>query len=80
MCLDPGDENNNADKEKAASSSGNVFPVWLPNRLTSAGLEPDLSNTEKSCFVSYYIQFLFYKMYNHNIQTSIVSQCLRHLF
>ena len=33
------------------------FPVWLPNRLLSAGLELVLSITEKSCIVSYYIQF-----------------------
>ena len=26
----------------------NIFPLWLGNRLISAGLEPVLSNTEKS--------------------------------
>ena len=34
-----------------------VFPVWLRNRLSSAGLEPVLIDTEKSCIVSYYNQF-----------------------
>ena len=33
------------------------IPVWLQNRLISAGLEPVLSNTEKSCIASYYRQF-----------------------
>ena len=33
------------------------IPVWLRNRLISAGLEPVLSHTEKLCIVSYYIQF-----------------------
>ena len=33
------------------------FPVWLRNRLISAGLEPVTSNTEKSCIASYYRQF-----------------------
>ena len=28
------------------------FPVWLPNRLISAGLEPVFSHTEKSCIAS----------------------------
>ena len=35
----------------------NTFPVWLRNRLISAGLEPVLSHTEKSsivhCFYPY---------------------------
>ena len=35
----------------------NYFTVWLRNRLKSAGLEPILSHTEKSCIVSYYKQF-----------------------
>ena len=30
------------------------FPVWLPNRLISAGLEPVFSHTEKLYRVSYY--------------------------
>ena len=30
----------------------NYFPVWLLNRLLSAGLEPVLSKTEKSCIAS----------------------------
>ena len=34
-----------------------VFPVWLQNRLISAGLEPVLSHYEKSYVASYYIQF-----------------------
>ena len=33
------------------------FPVWLRNRLLSAGLEPILSQTEKSCIASNYRQF-----------------------
>ncbi len=34
------------------------FPVWLRNRLLSAGLEPVLSQTEKACIASNYRQFL----------------------
>ena len=33
------------------------FPVWLRSRLLSAGLEPVLSQTEKSCIASNYRQF-----------------------
>ena len=33
------------------------IPVWLRNRLLSAGLEPVLSLTEKSCVASNYRQF-----------------------
>ncbi len=29
------------------------FPLWLRNRLISAGLEPVYSHTEKSCIASY---------------------------
>ena len=32
---------------------GKYFPVWLPNRLISAGLEPVLSHTYKSCIASF---------------------------
>ena len=43
----------------AIKNSGIIFgslgkiinPVWLPNRLISAGLEPVLSHTQKSCNV-----------------------------
>ena len=56
------------------------FPVWLPNRLISAGLKPVLSHTEKSCIVSYYINFSTnLRMYNHNIKISFVSPFLRHI-
>ena len=34
------------------------FPVWLRNRLLSAGLELVLSQTEKACIASNYRQFL----------------------
>ncbi len=34
-----------------------VFPVWLRNRLLSAGLAPVLNQTEKSCIASNYRQF-----------------------
>ena len=34
-----------------------IFPVWLRNRLTSAGLELVLSYTEKSYIASYYRHF-----------------------
>ena len=34
-----------------------VIPVWLRNRLISAGLEPVPSHTEKACIASYYRQF-----------------------
>ncbi len=30
----------------------NLFPVWLPNRLLSAGLEPVLSQSVKLCIAS----------------------------
>ena len=30
------------------------FPIWLQNRLTSAGLEPVISHIDNSCTVSYY--------------------------
>ena len=33
------------------------FPVWLRNRLLSAGLEPVLWYTEKLCIPLYYRQF-----------------------
>ncbi len=33
------------------------IPVWLRNRLLSAGLEPVLSQTEKACIASNYRQF-----------------------
>ena len=32
-------------------------PVWIRNRIISAGLEPILSQTEKLCLASYYKQF-----------------------
>ena len=35
------------------------FPVWLQNRLISAGLEPVLIHTERSCIASYFRK-LFY--------------------
>ena len=51
------------------------FPVWLPNRLLSTGLELVLSLTEKSCIVSYYIQFsTSIKMYNYNIKTVLFAR------
>ena len=34
-----------------------IVPVWLRNRLISAGLEPVLSHIEKSCIKSFYRQF-----------------------
>ena len=34
-----------------------IFAVWLRNLLISTGLKPVLCHTEKSCIVSYYIQF-----------------------
>ena len=33
------------------------FPVWLRNRLISAGLEPVVSYIQKSYIASYYRQF-----------------------
>ena len=35
----------------------NPDPLWLRNRLISAGLEPVLSHTEKLCLALYYRQF-----------------------
>ena len=34
-----------------------LFPVWLPNRLISAGLEPVLRHIYLVCIASYYRQF-----------------------
>ena len=39
------------------NDKGNNFPVWLQNRLISAGLEPVLSHAEKSCIALYDRQF-----------------------
>ena len=39
------------------ASQVKYLPVWLLNRLISAGLEPILSHTEKLCIALYYIQF-----------------------
>ena len=36
----------------------NHFSVWHRNRIIFGGLEPVLSQTEKLCITSYYIQFL----------------------
>ena len=36
-----------------------TIPEWLPNLITSAGLEPVLCNTEKSFIVSYNMIFSF---------------------
>ena len=36
----------------AFKNTATLFPVWLRNRLNSAGLEPVLSHTEKACIVS----------------------------
>ena len=33
------------------------IPVWLQNRLLSAGLDPVLSQTEKLCIATNYRQF-----------------------
>ena len=45
------------------------FPVGLPNRLISAGLEPVQSHTEKSYIKSYYRQF------STNIKIKIIKFC-----
>ena len=64
-------------KRKYYTECTEKFPVWLRNRLISAGLEPVLSHTEKSFIISYYIQFSTnIKMYNHNIKNSFVSPFL----
>ena len=56
------------------------FAVQLRNRSISGGQEPVLIHTEKSCIVSYYVQLSTnIKMYSHNIKTSFLSPCLRHL-
>ena len=39
------------------TSHFSFFPLWLRNRLMSAGLEPVFSHTEKSCIALYYRQF-----------------------
>ena len=43
-----------------------LIPVSLQNRLSSSGLEPVLSYTEKLCIASFYIQ-LFYEYKNEQI-------------
>ena len=47
--------------------TGKPFPVWLRNRLISDGLEPVLSQTEKSCIAPYYREF-FTKIKIKNIK------------
>ena len=42
---------------KCLGKNVKYFPVWLRNRLLSTGLEPVLSQTEKSCIASNYRQF-----------------------
>ena len=42
-----------------------IFPVWLRNRIISAGSEPIHSHTEKSCLASL-------KNMNHKINSSFV--------
>ena len=50
------------------------FPVWLRNRLLSAGLKPVLSQTEQSCIASNSRQFLYeYQNKTQKINTSLVS-------
>ena len=49
------------------SFSETIFPVWLRNRLISVGLQPVLSHSEKSCIVSYYMQFYMNKKYKITI-------------
>ncbi len=44
-----------------------AFPVWLRNRLLSAGLEPVLTQTEKLCIAS------DYKQYSTNIKIKIIK-------
>ena len=51
------------------------FPLRLPNQLTSARLEQDLSRSEKSCITSYY-NFLRTKN-NNKIKTSFVNPGLQ---
>ncbi len=45
------------------------IPVWLRNRLLSAGLEPVLSQTEKAFIASNCRQFLRISNKNHKIKT-----------
>ena len=54
--------------KKARDKKGVInFPVWLRNRLLSAGLEPVLSQTEKACIASNYRQF------STNIKINIIK-------
>ena len=56
----------------------NNFPVWLRNRLLSAGLEPVLSKTEKACIASNYRQFSTnIKIKIIKLKPSFVSPSLR---
>ncbi len=41
-----------------------IFPVWLPNRLISAGSEPVIFQTKKYCIALNYIQFSTKSVYN----------------
>ena len=45
-----------------------VFPVWLQNRLISAGLEPVLCHTGKLCIVSNYRQFSTFSKIKKNMK------------
>ena len=55
---EPSDPHNQSQQENYHHSwMVSLFPVWFWNRLISAGLEPVLSYTEKSCTTSYYRQF-----------------------
>ena len=45
-----------------------IHILWIRNRIISAGLEPVLSHTEKSCLPSYYRQFsMNIEIKNHKI-------------
>ena len=53
-----------------------VFPVWLRNRSISAGLEPVLSYTEKSCIESY-TMFHEYKIKIINLIPLLLARASR---
>ena len=60
--------------------NANFFPpIWLRNRLISAGLEPVLSHTKKICKAAYYRQFSMNikKSYYYQYTVKFPCKCKR---
>ena len=56
------------------------IPVWLRNRMISAGLEPVPSYTEKLCITLYLKKIATNIFKNHKINTSFVNPGLKIYF